>query len=205
MKEEYLPEIFDAFSRERNTTISRIQGTGLGLAITKRLVEMMQGTISVSSVLGEGTTFTVTIPMKFMTPAEGLISPETGELIESLSSADCADQKENNVATLAEQISKRSSESLGEISEIKRKILTNERVTPGVTIPLLLAEDNDLNAMIVTGLLEDKGFSITWVKDGKAAVDAMKAADPSTYALILMDAQMPVMGGHDAARMIRQA
>lgn len=76
-KEEYLPEIFDAFSRERNTTISRIQGTGLGLAITKRLVEMMQGTISVSSVLGEGTTFTVTIPMKFMTPAEGLISPET--------------------------------------------------------------------------------------------------------------------------------
>ena len=58
--------------------------------------------------------------------------------------------------------------------------------------------------MIVTGLLEDKGFSITWVKDGKAAVDAMKAADPSTYALILMDAQMPVMGGHDAARMIRK-
>lgn len=208
MKEEYLPEIFDAFSRERNTTISRIQGTGLGLAIAKRLVEMMQGTISVSSVLGEGTTFTVTIPMKFMTPAEGLISPETGELIESLSSADCADQKENNVATLAEQISKRSSESifesLGEISQIKQKILTNERVTPGVTIPLLLAEDNDLNAMIVTGLLEDKGFSITWVKDGKAAVDAMKAADPSTYALILMDAQMPVMGGHDAARMIRK-
>lgn len=77
-------------------------------------------------------------------------------------------------------------------------------MTPGVTIPLLLAEDNDLNAMIVTGLLEDKGFSITWVKDGKAAVDAMKAADPSTYALILMDAQMPVMGGHDAARMIRK-
>ena len=74
---------------------------------------------------------------------------------------------------------------------------------PGVTVPLLLAEDNELNAMIVTGLLEDKGFKITWVKDGKAAVDAMKTADPSTYALILMDAQMPVMGGHDAARMIR--
>lgn len=244
MKEEYLPEIFDAFSRERNTTVSRIQGTGLGLAITKRLVEMMQGTIEVSSVLGEGTTFTVTIPMKFMASADEFMSAETRAFVESLTDSDSeqrgAEPLSDPTSTDA-SVSRDLSDSNGtddareatpspehtspqrtaqsvemcqcdhlsasdmpqELSAIKQQILADEHITPGITIPLLLAEDNDLNAMIATGLLEDKGFSITWVKDGKAAVDAMKAADPSTYALILMDAQMPVMGGHEAARLIR--
>lgn len=62
MSKEYLPTLFDAFSRERNTTMSKVAGTGLGMAIVKKLVEMMDGTIDVESELGKGTTFTVTIP-----------------------------------------------------------------------------------------------------------------------------------------------
>ena len=54
ISEDYLPHIFESFTREQNTTINRVQGTGLGLAITAKVVEMMKGTISVKSVLGEG-------------------------------------------------------------------------------------------------------------------------------------------------------
>ena len=62
MSKEYLPTLFDPFSRERNTTISKVAGTGLGMAIVKKLVEMMEGTIEVESKLGQGSKFIVTIP-----------------------------------------------------------------------------------------------------------------------------------------------
>lgn len=61
---EYLPHIFDSFTREQNTTINRIQGTGLGLAITAQVVELMGGTISVESKLGEGSAFTVLLDLE---------------------------------------------------------------------------------------------------------------------------------------------
>ena len=58
----YLPQIFDAFSRAATTTQSGILGTGLGMHIVKELVELMDGTIEVFSELGKGTTFVVRIP-----------------------------------------------------------------------------------------------------------------------------------------------
>ena len=61
MSKEFLPTIFDAFSRERNTTVGKISGTGLGMAIVKKLVEMMGGTIEVESELGKGSRFIVTL------------------------------------------------------------------------------------------------------------------------------------------------
>ncbi len=64
MSEEFQKHIFEPFERERNSTVSGIQGTGLGMAITHNLVEMMGGTISVSSAKNIGTEFTVRIPMK---------------------------------------------------------------------------------------------------------------------------------------------
>lgn len=60
MSKEYLPTLFDAFTRERNTTIGKISGTGLGMAIVKKLVEMQGGTIEVQSELGKGSRFIVT-------------------------------------------------------------------------------------------------------------------------------------------------
>ena len=60
MSEDYLPTLFDSFSREYNTTIGKVSGTGLGMAIVKNLVDMMDGDICVKSKLGEGTCFTLT-------------------------------------------------------------------------------------------------------------------------------------------------
>lgn len=60
MSEDYLPTLFDSFSREYNTTIGKVSGTGLGMSIVKNLVDMMDGEICVKSKLGEGTCFTLT-------------------------------------------------------------------------------------------------------------------------------------------------
>lgn len=59
MSKEYLPKLFDAFTRERNTTTGKVAGSGLGMAIVKALVEKMGGSVTVESELGRGTTFTV--------------------------------------------------------------------------------------------------------------------------------------------------
>ena len=59
MSEEFLPSLFEAFSRERNTTSGKVAGTGLGMPIIKKYVDMMGGTIEAESKLGEGSKFTV--------------------------------------------------------------------------------------------------------------------------------------------------
>ncbi|MDO4479271.1 MAG: transporter substrate-binding domain-containing protein [Lachnospiraceae bacterium] len=59
MSPDYLPHVFDAFTRERNTTTGKVEGTGLGMPIVKALVNLMGGTISVDSELGKGTIFTL--------------------------------------------------------------------------------------------------------------------------------------------------
>lgn len=62
MSEEFIPHIYEEFSREHNTTDARVEGTGLGMPIVKRLVEIMEGTIEIKSKKGVGSTFIVTIP-----------------------------------------------------------------------------------------------------------------------------------------------
>ncbi len=64
MSDEFQAHIFEAFARERTSTISGIEGTGLGMGIVKNLVDLMNGTIQVESKLGEGSTFKVCIPCR---------------------------------------------------------------------------------------------------------------------------------------------
>ncbi|WP_270478548.1 ATP-binding protein [Faecalibacterium prausnitzii] len=68
---------------------------------------------------------------------------------------------------------------------------------------ILLTEDNDLNAEIATELLQEEGCTVDRAKDGVECVDMLEKAVNGTYQLILMDIQMPVMNGYDAARKIR--
>lgn len=67
---EFLPRIFDPFSRADDSRISRIQGTGLGMAITENIVRMMNGTIEVKSEEGVGSIFTVSVPLNVCGEAE---------------------------------------------------------------------------------------------------------------------------------------
>ena len=71
-------------------------------------------------------------------------------------------------------------------------------------VKILLTEDNDLNAEIATELLREEGCAVDRAKDGVECVDLLEKAANGTYRLILMDIQMPVMNGYDAAKKIRQ-
>ena len=73
MSEEFQKRIFETFERERNTTLSHIDGSGIGMGITKKLVELMDGTIEVESKQGEGSTFTVTIPCRKASEDDSLV------------------------------------------------------------------------------------------------------------------------------------
>ncbi len=64
MSQDYMTKIFDAFTREQNTTKSKIAGTGLGMSIVRKYVDLLGGTIDVESELGKGSTFTVTLKHK---------------------------------------------------------------------------------------------------------------------------------------------
>ena len=64
ISEDYLPHLFESFTREEKSTVNKIQGTGLGLAITAKVVELMGGTISVKSTVGEGSEFTVDLELE---------------------------------------------------------------------------------------------------------------------------------------------
>ena len=85
MSEEFLPNMFDEFTREHSSTESRINGTGLGMAIVKKLVELMEGTIKVESKLGKGTKFTVIISYRICDKSQiekqqALVPADTSEL-----------------------------------------------------------------------------------------------------------------------------
>ena len=69
---------------------------------------------------------------------------------------------------------------------------------------ILLTEDNDLNAEIATELLQEEGCTVDRAKDGVECVDMLEKAANGTYQMILMDIQMPVMNGYDAAKKIRR-
>ena len=75
---------------------------------------------------------------------------------------------------------------------------------PGMhTGRILLAEDNELNREIALAILEEAGFTLEIAENGQIAVDMVKRAEPGYYRLVLMDIQMPVMDGYEAAKAIR--
>ena len=159
MSEEYLPHIFEEFSREHTTTENKVAGTGLGLPIVKSMIELMGGSIQVESTQGVGTKFTVDI------------------------SFDMASESDVYRDQISEQ------------PDVLEK-LEGKRI--------LLAEDNDLNAEIAIELLAEQKIITDRAEDGAECLDKLEKAVAGYYDMILMDIQMPVMDGYDAAARIRR-
>lgn len=158
MSEEFQKHIFEEFTRERSTTVSGVEGAGLGMGIVKKLVDLMGGEITLQSRIGEGSTFTVSLPCR--------------------------------ISSREEAQAKRADTS------IDKALLAGKRI--------LLAEDNDLNAEIATELLTEEGIEVERATDGVECVEMLEKAADGYYDLILMDIQMPIMNGYDAATKIRR-
>ena len=122
MSQDYLTKIFEAFTREKNTTKSKIAGTGLGMSIVKNYVDLLGGTIDVESELGKGSTFTVTLKHRIADERyyvkKHIEEPETGsEMLEGRNILLAEDNDLN--AEIAETI-------------LERAGLTIERVENGI-------------------------------------------------------------------------
>lgn len=84
MSKDFIPTIFDYFTREHNTTESKVLGTGLGMPIVKKLVDLMGATMEIESELGVGTTFTVTITHKLATETQKYVEQQSEYAVEQL-------------------------------------------------------------------------------------------------------------------------
>ena len=82
MDESFLSHAFEAFERERTSTESRTEGTGLGLAIVKKLVNLMNGNVTIQSKRGNGTEISIYLPLRIAEPEEisADISPEISDI-----------------------------------------------------------------------------------------------------------------------------
>ena len=83
---------------------------------------------------------------------------------------------------------------------MKRKILRSEEYEK---LHILVVEDNELNAQLLVEVLEEEGFEVRSVKNGKQAVEAFSSSAIGEYKVILMDLLMPEMNGFEAAQAIR--
>ncbi|HEX3397515.1 MAG TPA: ATP-binding protein [Steroidobacteraceae bacterium] len=174
INEEQLNRMFMRFTQADSSTTRRYGGTGLGLAISKTLVELMGGTIGVSSQPGVGSTFWFTLPL--LAAAQAAEEPLPAEMLPPPA---------------------RPQEPLGEA-------LAPPAIALGAAQRdgdrLLLVEDNFVNQRVAVYMLSKLGYRVDVALHGREAIEML---GKFAYDLVLMDCQMPEMDGFEAARTIR--
>ena len=167
---EFLDQIYEPFKREFRKSDTKEQGTGLGLTVVKGMIDMLGGTIEVTSEVDRGTLFTVRLGFDVAPKTELEEMKELGEVLETGNSKESSQEEVN--------------------------VFENMR--------FLAAEDNDLNAEILTEILKLKGVDcIDVAEDGEKVVEMFKEKPAGYYDMILMDIQMPNVDGYEAAITIR--
>ncbi len=291
MKPEFLERIFTAFSREQDSKVSKIEGVGLGMAITRRIVDLMEGQITVESEEGKGTVFRVTLPFLICGDQEAeaaalytpvlLVGGDAGQeeevirilehncvradraadaagalrllekagpdqyqavIIDREAFEDARVQGENGTISFDEAMSRLCgrdtvlvladydwsdirlrAEEAGIAafvqkplfwSSLRRCLLKSQDIRSGAgfTEPgsydfkgkkILIAEDNEMNLEIIQSILTETGAVVSCTRNGEECTEAFRCSREGAFDLILMDIQMPVMNGYEAARQIR--
>jgi signal transduction histidine kinase/CheY-like chemotaxis protein len=229
MDQEFLQKIYEPFERAMDTTSSGIEGVGLGMSITKKIVEVLGGSIKIESEVGKGSKFEIIIPM------ECVDKPLDCRDMTDLSEYDVI-YFEDELEPLTDKISKMSkkeklviihsydiSEYISDIRTLgitktylepvfKSDLIENRDVSEDMcdsefnkiayeNKKVLVAEDNEINQCIICDYLEDFGITVELAGNGLEAYE--KIVSDNSFDLVLMDIKMPVMDGYEATRKIR--
>ncbi|MBO1926446.1 response regulator [Thiomicrorhabdus sp. 6S2-11] len=155
IKSEGMEHLFKDFTQLHRGSKRQYGGTGLGLFICKRLAELMNGSVNVSSQFGEGSTFSVYLQPKW----------------------------------------------LKQMPQMKTALSGKESEVDYAKISVLVVEDNQVNQLIAKKLLEKIGVKVSVAENGKQALEVLRH---TTFDLVFMDCQMPVMDGFEATRQMRK-
>ncbi len=212
ISDSFKPHLFEPFSREKNTTMSGVEGTGLGLSATKRMIEMMGGTITVNSTQGEGTD--VIVNLAFRLGDENAKTQETSK--DPSSQTQASSEFDENEEILATKHS--LNHTIHTVSAAIKEGISDDAIEAAAALPkkslvaddysfvdrrVLLAEDNKVNQKMEQLVLERAGIHVEIADDGKIAVDKVREHPAGYYDAVLMDLQMPNMDGFEATAAIR--
>ena len=175
-------QIFVPFER-LNKRAATVDGTGIGLSISKRLVELMNGSIDVHSVEGVGSEFSISLR------AAEVSASESDKILDA---ACCKPIHHLNEATEADIELQPDPDLSRAQSDIQPVLATN--------LHILVAEDNAINQLLFQTQLESLGYRCTLVGDG---LEALSALENTQYDLLLTDISMPNLGGLELTKKIR--
>jgi len=173
MTAEQIRHLGDEYSRYNMEANRTTEGTGLGMSITMKLIQMMNGNISVESKPGKGTTVTVRLPQRNVgLGVSGTIGKELAENLQKL--------------------------RIHSVSRMNKVHITR---TPMPYGKVLIVDDVESNLYVAKGLMAPYGLSIDTATSGFEAIDKIKGG--AVYDIIFMDHMMPKMDGIEAAKNIR--
>ncbi|MCY7383092.1 MAG: response regulator [Microcoleus sp. CAN_BIN18] len=186
IRTEQIPYLFERFRQAEGSANRSYEGSGLGLALVKELVELHGGQISVDSVYGEGTTFSVWLHFG----STHLPSERVLEIPAEFHSSKAAVELADVEADLSEnEAENHNFEALEPI---------NSETAVGT---VLVVDDNPDLRFYVSGILRDSGFAVLLARNGQEGFAVAKNRRPD---LIVTDLMMPLISGLDLIRMIRQ-
>ncbi len=208
IREEDAAALFERFRQADSSITRKFGGTGLGLAICKLLCEAMQGSISVTSDYGRGSTFEIRLPCVSATHVLGSAKLEAlavqGSRSQQLRIAALVARWGIAVAPSAAACYD-ATDGL-RLVDLRRLCCDieqdprEESATPLAGYKLLVAEDNLTNQMVARKTLALFGAKVEIANNGR---DALQMSEEEDFDLILMDCDMPVMDGYTASRAIR--
>ena len=138
MSEEFLKHIFEPFAQEKNDARSVYQGTGLGMTIVKQLLDQMNGTIEITSEVGVGSTFVITIPFEIAPPPEAL-PPKEPEPMHSISGMKLLMAEDNELnAEIAETLLTDEGASVTIVTDGKKAVERFASSAPGTFDAILM-------------------------------------------------------------------
>lgn len=188
MTAEHLARLFTAFTQADSSTTRKYGGTGLGLTISKSFIEMMGGSLSVSSLPDKGSCFFFTVWLALPDSGVNQTRLDTDLMLQPGKNS----REQSRTDTVQPCVPAHDETSSGSMAQQPISLKG---------LHILLAEDNEINQIIAREILESVGCVVDIAADGQEAVHM---ALHNAYAVILMDIQMPVMDGFTATALLRQ-